>query len=80
MSADAMNLETVTPLPEGADFRLSSNEVEKGERAASAYINSVKPGDGRRNAEEALDTLTYDNEVRVVQKGLALVAQDDPSG
>ncbi len=32
------------------------------------------------SVEEALDTLTYDNEVRVVQKGLALVAQDDPSG
>ena len=30
--------------------------------------------------EEALDTLTYDDEVRVVQKGIALVAQDDRSG
>ncbi len=30
--------------------------------------------------EEALDTLTYDNEVRVVQKGLALVAQDASPG
>ena len=30
--------------------------------------------------EEALDTLTYPDEVRIVQKGVALVAQNDSSG
>ena len=68
--------------------------VENGTRCHKTgyfYLMSPTGGDVSRHddefdvvrwmpVEEALDTLTYDNEVRVVQKGLALVAQDDPSG
>ena len=68
--------------------------VENGTRCHKTvyfYLMSPTGGDVSRHddefdvvrwmpVEEALDTLTYDNEVRVVQKGLALVAQDDRCG
>lgn len=42
---------------DSADFNLSPDEIAKGERAAEAYLESVKAGDPRRSAEDALDTL-----------------------
>ena len=42
---------------ETADFSLSASEIEKGERAAQSYLETVKAGDARRSVEEALDTL-----------------------
>ena len=55
------------------------------------YLMSATGGDVSRHdhefdvvrwvpVEEALDTLTYPSEVTIVQKGIALVAQDDGSG
>jgi integrase len=44
-------------MPDKADFLLSPEEVSKGEQAANAYLDSLKPGDARRLAEEALDKL-----------------------
>ena len=57
MSAEAYGLHTSHPTPEAADFCLSPEEISKGQQAAEVYINSLKPGEGRRGAEEALDTL-----------------------
>ncbi|MAJ59251.1 MAG: hypothetical protein CBC48_04010 [bacterium TMED88] len=42
---------------ETADFSLSAEEIAKGERAALSYLETVKAGDTRRGAEEALDIL-----------------------
>lgn len=55
MSADAIVLDSSSPEP--GDFLLAPEEIAKGERAVSAYIESLKPGDTQRAAEEALDTL-----------------------
>lgn len=57
MSADASTTNWLSHSPDTADFCLSPEEVRKGEQAVSSYISSVKPPDGRRIAEEALDTL-----------------------
>jgi hypothetical protein len=57
VSADAIRLQPTPTLPEQADFLLSPEEVSKGEQAANAYLESLKPGDGRRTAEDALDKL-----------------------
>jgi integrase len=48
---------SVSSLMNSADFCLSPEEVAKGEEAAKAYVNSLKGTDGRRSAEEALDTI-----------------------
>ncbi|MAI78203.1 MAG: hypothetical protein CL917_04620 [Deltaproteobacteria bacterium] len=56
MSAEAHGPAQVLP-PNSADFRLSEQEIEKGQKAAEAFLSTVKPGDSQRNATEALDTL-----------------------
>jgi integrase len=57
VSADAITTTTSNLTPEGADFCLSPEEVFKGEQAVTTYIGSLKQPDGRRQAEEALETL-----------------------
>lgn len=57
MSADAYGAHHNTPTDDSADFCLAPEEVSKGEQAAAAYIASLKAGDGRRSAEDALGTL-----------------------
>jgi hypothetical protein len=52
-----MQLDQATTTSKAGDFSLSPQEVAKGERAASAYLSSLKPGEPQRAAEEALDTL-----------------------
>lgn len=42
---------------ESADFILDPDEVARGARAVERYLESLKPGDGRRSAEDALQTL-----------------------
>jgi integrase len=42
---------------ESADFILHPDEVSRGSRAAHSYLESLKPGDGRRSGEDALQTL-----------------------
>ena len=42
---------------EGPDFILEPDQVQRGSQAVSSYLNSLKPGDGRRSAEDALQTL-----------------------
>ena len=42
---------------EAADFILEPEQVEQGSQAVSRYLNSLKPGDGRRSAEDALQSL-----------------------
>ena len=44
-------------LPDSADFRLSPQEIEKGQKAVDAFLSTVKAGDSQRSATEALDTL-----------------------
>ena len=44
-------------LPDSADFRLSPQEIEKGQKAVEAFLSTVKTGDSQRSASEALDTL-----------------------
>ena len=44
-------------LPDSADFRLSPQELEKGQKAVEAFLSTVKAGDSQRSASEALDTL-----------------------
>jgi hypothetical protein len=57
VSADAYGAHQNTPEEDSADFSLTPEEVAKGEQAAAAYIESLKAGDGRRTAEDALRTL-----------------------
>ncbi len=57
MAAEAMHAEQTDIPPTSGDFSLAPHEVAKGERAASAYLSSLKPGEPQRVAEEALDTL-----------------------
>jgi integrase/recombinase XerD len=42
---------------ESADFILDPEEVAHGAQAVESYLESLKPGDGRRSAEDALQTL-----------------------
>lgn len=42
---------------ESADFILDPDEVSRGASAVQRYLESLKPGDGRRSAEDALHTL-----------------------
>jgi len=42
---------------ESPDFILEPDQVKRGSEAVSSYLNSLKPGDGRRSAEDALQTL-----------------------
>ncbi len=42
---------------ESADFILDPDEVARGARAVQSYLETLKPGDGRRSAEDALQTL-----------------------
>jgi integrase len=42
---------------ESADFILDADEVARGASAVQRYLESLKPGDGRRSAEDALQTL-----------------------
>jgi integrase len=57
VSADAYGVHHNSPTADSADFCLTPEEVAKGEQAAAAYIESLKAGEGRRSAEEALGTL-----------------------
>lgn len=57
VAADAMHLESAPDAGRKTDFSLAPTEVEKGERAASAYIGTLKTGESQKAAEEALDTL-----------------------
>jgi len=57
VSAEAYGPHTAHSTAETTDFCLSPEEIAKGEQAAEAYLETVKPGDPRRSAEEALDTL-----------------------
>lgn len=57
MAAEAMTTEQGTEANTPGDFSLSASELAKGERAAQAYLSSLKPGEPQRAAEEALDTL-----------------------
>lgn len=58
MSAEAYGPHHAHPNTEAADFCLSPIELSKGEQAAETYLSGIKPGEMRRNAEEALDTLS----------------------
>lgn len=42
---------------ESADFILDPEEVDRGATAVQSYLETLKPGDGRRSAEDALQTL-----------------------
>ena len=44
-------------LPDSADFRLSPQEIEKGQKAVDAFLSTVKTGDSQKSASDALDTL-----------------------
>lgn len=57
MAAEAMHVDQGETTIRSGDFSLSPQEVAKGERAANAYLSSLKPGDPQKAAEEALDTL-----------------------
>jgi integrase len=57
VSADAIDLHTSNADSESADFCLTPAEVAKGQQAAATYLESLKAGDARRIAEEALGTL-----------------------
>ncbi len=57
MAAEAMHAEQMEIPRTSGDFSLAPQEVAKGERAASSYLSSLKPGEPQRVAEEALDTL-----------------------
>jgi integrase len=57
VSAEAYGPHTEHYQAEAADFCLTPEELSKGEQAAETYLGSMKPGEQRRGAEEALDTL-----------------------
>lgn len=57
MAAEAMTTEQENEASKPGDFSLAPQELAKGERAAHAYLSSLKPGEPQRAAEEALDTL-----------------------
>lgn len=57
MSAEAYGPHTAQPETDPADFCLSPEELAKGQQAAETYLDTMKPGEPRRTAEEALDTL-----------------------
>ena len=57
MAAEAYGPHNAQAIGEGADFCLSPDELSKGAQAAATYLESMKPGEARRGAESALDTL-----------------------
>lgn len=57
MATDAVYLGDERLAGESADFILAPDEVERGAKAVDSYLETLKPGDGRRSAEEALQTL-----------------------
>jgi integrase len=57
MATDAVYLGDARLAGESADFTLEAEEVARGARAVESYLQSLKPGDGRRSAEDALQTL-----------------------
>lgn len=58
MATDAIPLgDPQVTAGEAADFILTPDEVAKGAKAVESYLESLKPGDGRRSAEDALQTL-----------------------
>ena len=57
MSMDAAHLGEGPLADERADFILDPREVEMGAEAVASYLASLKEGDGRRSAEDALHTL-----------------------
>ena len=57
MATDAVYLGDDPLAGESADFILEPNEVAMGAKAVESYLETLKPGDGRRSAEDALHTL-----------------------
>ena len=57
MATDAVALGDERLAGESVDFILDPEEVDRGARAVESYLESLKPGDGRRSAEDALQTL-----------------------
>jgi integrase/recombinase XerD len=57
MATDAVYLGDERLAGESADFILEAEEVARGAEAVESYLESLKPGDGRRSAEDALQTL-----------------------
>lgn len=57
MSAEAYGLPDSPTEHAGGDFRLSPDELAKGEQAAATYLSSMKTNEARRGAEDALDIL-----------------------
>jgi integrase len=57
MATDAVYLGDERLAGESADFILDAEEVARGAQAVRSYLESLKPGDGRRSAEDALQTL-----------------------
>jgi integrase len=57
MSTAAVHIKEDPLAGEAADFFLEPEQVEMGSQAVSSYLNSLKPGDGRRSAEDALQSL-----------------------
>ena len=57
MAIDAVYPTDARLAGESADFILDPDEVSRGAHAVQSYLESLKPGDGRRSAEDALQTL-----------------------
>ncbi len=57
MSTDAVLLGDDSLAGEAPDFTLEPEPVQMGAQAVESYLASLQPGDGRRSAEDALQTL-----------------------
>jgi integrase len=57
MSTAAVHLREDPLAGEAADFILEPEQVEMGSKAVASYLSTLKPGDGRRSAEDALQSL-----------------------
>lgn len=56
-AVNPLNAEDGPLAGESPDFILEPDEVQRGSLAVNSYLESLKPGDGRRSAEDALQTL-----------------------
>ena len=57
-----------------ADFLIDKEEIEKGQAAVQSYLDSLKTGDERTLATEALDTL-FNYDLGGFERALALLAE-----
>lgn len=55
VSADAYGPQE--SIQDSADFRLSPEEIDKGQKAVEAFLETIKAGDQQRSTQDALDTL-----------------------